>query len=139
MNELWRISENSSNITIEAMLFKALSDSLPKVYCNDDVAPCRLPSKLVLPRETRPTTSIILLLHSHLSMIVIQILLMIIIQILLMIIMIMVLMTMNKTKGGSGLRERLFLTLLGDSTVPSLSCAIYCGHDYDEDDDDRYL
>ena len=29
---------------------------------------------------------------------------------------------MEITKGGNGLRERLFLTLLGDSGVPSLSC-----------------
>ena len=37
----------------------------------------------------------------------------------------MVIVMMMMTKGGSGLSERLFLTLLGDSAVPSLSCTMY--------------
>ena len=86
---------------------KALSHSINSC---DDVEPCRLPSQLRVPRET----SILLLLHSHLSM-----------YIVILILLIIIMMMMMMTKGGRGLRERLFLTLLGDSAVPSLSCTMF--------------
>ena len=107
MDELQRIFENSSNFATEGFPKSHSIDGC------DDVEPCRLPSELSLPRETWPTTSILVLLYSHLFVYIVILILLIII------------MMMMMTKGGSGLRERLFLTLLGDSAVPSLSCTMF--------------